>query len=184
MSRSAQDLRTEVAVACQSEALGGHTKSDALGWAILPQTNQAHQLMLGLATLLTLRAGETLTLELKQDHPDHALGHFRVGVTTNTDALQAPLRFPPPAEIAVLLLVPADHRDEKQKEQLFAHFKSVAPETAEARKQLAGAPKAKDDFEAMMRLLGIEHTELSVKFQGLNVRLTGIAGNTIEGILA
>jgi hypothetical protein len=36
----------------------------------------------------------------------------------------------------------------------------------------------------MLRLLGIEHTKLSVKFQGLDVRLTGIAGNTIEGILA
>jgi hypothetical protein len=36
----------------------------------------------------------------------------------------------------------------------------------------------------MLRLLGIEHTKLSVKFQGLDARLTGIAGKTIEGILA
>jgi hypothetical protein len=94
-----------------------------------------------------LQAGETLTLALKQDYADHALGHFRIGVTTNTDALQAPLRIPPPAEIATLLLIAADHRDEKQKAQLLAHFKSVAPETAEARKQLADARKAKEDFE-------------------------------------
>jgi hypothetical protein len=128
--------------------IGGHSKGDAIGWAILPQTNQAHQLVLGLSTPLTLSAGETLALELKQNHPDQALGHFRIGVTTNTDALSAPIRFPPPAEIAAILLIPADHRDEKQQEQLFAHFKSVAPETAEARKQLADAHKAKDDFEA------------------------------------
>ena len=95
-----------------------------------------------------MRAGETLALELKQNHPDRALGRFRIGVTTNTDALQAPLRFPPPAEIADLLLVSADQRDEKQKEKLFLHFKSVAPETAEARNHLADARKARDDFEA------------------------------------
>jgi len=41
-----------------------------------------------------------------------------------------------------------------------------------------------DLHATMLRLLGIEHTKLSVKFQGLDVRLTGIAGKTIEGLLA
>jgi uncharacterized protein (DUF1501 family) len=41
-----------------------------------------------------------------------------------------------------------------------------------------------DLHATMLRLLGIEHKKLSVKFQGLDVRLTGIAGNIIEGILA
>ncbi len=41
-----------------------------------------------------------------------------------------------------------------------------------------------DLHATMLRLLGIEHTKLSVKFQGLDVRLTGIAGKSIEGILA
>jgi hypothetical protein len=130
-----------------ASVIGRHVKGDAIGWAILPQTNQAHQLVLGLSAPVTLQAGETLTLELKQNHPGHALGHFRIGVTTNTEALQEPLRTPPPAEIAALLLIPADQRDEKQKEQLLAHFKTVAPETREARKRLADARKAKDDFE-------------------------------------
>ena len=103
-------------------SLAAHAKGEALGWAILPQTNQAHQLVLGLAAPVTLQPGETLTLELKQNHPDHALGHFRIGVTTNTEALQAPLRFPPPKEIADLLLIPADQRDEKQKEQTLRAF--------------------------------------------------------------
>jgi hypothetical protein len=131
-----------------ASVIGGHLKGAVTGWAILPQTNQAHQLVLGLSAQVTLQAGETLTLALKQDYADHALGHFRIGVTTNTDALQAPLRFPPPKAIAAILMVPADQRDDKQKEQLLAHFKSLAPETAEARKQLADARKAKDDFEA------------------------------------
>ena len=41
-----------------------------------------------------------------------------------------------------------------------------------------------DLHATMLRLLGIEHTKLSLKFQGLDVRLTGIAGKTIEDILA
>src|SRR3954466_438412 len=41
-----------------------------------------------------------------------------------------------------------------------------------------------DLHATMMRLLGIEHTKLSVKFQGLDIRLTGIAGQAIESLLA
>jgi hypothetical protein len=41
-----------------------------------------------------------------------------------------------------------------------------------------------DLHATMLRLLGIEHTRLSVKFQGLDARLTGIAGNVIQPILS
>ena len=40
-----------------------------------------------------------------------------------------------------------------------------------------------DLHATMLYLLGVEHTALSIKFQGLDVRLTGVAGNRIEGIL-
>ncbi len=40
-----------------------------------------------------------------------------------------------------------------------------------------------DLHASMLKLLGIEHTKLSVKFQGLDIRLTGIAGKVIDGIL-
>ncbi|MBI4661299.1 MAG: DUF1501 domain-containing protein [Verrucomicrobia bacterium] len=41
-----------------------------------------------------------------------------------------------------------------------------------------------DLHATMLRLLGIEHTKLTVKFQGLDARLTGVAGTLIDGILA
>ena len=41
-----------------------------------------------------------------------------------------------------------------------------------------------DLHATMLKLLGIEHTRLSIKFQGLDIRLTGIAGNVIDGIVA
>jgi hypothetical protein len=118
-----------------------------LGWAILPQTNQAHQIVLGLAAPLTLQPGDTLAVELDQNNPGHPLGHFRVGATTNAEALQGPLRFPPPNDIADILITPPDKREEKAKTNLFAYFKGVAAETAETRKRLDDARKAKDDFE-------------------------------------
>jgi hypothetical protein len=41
-----------------------------------------------------------------------------------------------------------------------------------------------DLHATMLRLLGVEHTRLSVKFQGLDARLTGIAGKVIDELLA
>lgn len=46
-------------------------------------------------------------------------------------------------------------------------------------------PVAVPDFHAtMLHLLGIDHKRFTVKFQGLEARLTGIAGNVVSGILA
>ena len=41
-----------------------------------------------------------------------------------------------------------------------------------------------DLHATMLRLLGIDHKRLNVKFQGLDVRLTGIAGTSVKGIIA
>lgn len=41
-----------------------------------------------------------------------------------------------------------------------------------------------DLHATMLKLLGIEHTKLSIKFQGLDVRLTGISGKAINEIMA
>jgi hypothetical protein len=46
-------------------------------------------------------------------------------------------------------------------------------------------PVAVADFHAtMLHLLGIDHKRLTVKFQGLDARLTGISGNVIRDIIA
>ena len=41
-----------------------------------------------------------------------------------------------------------------------------------------------DLHATMLALMGIEHTRLSVKYQGLDVRLTGVAGKVVKGIMA
>ncbi len=41
-----------------------------------------------------------------------------------------------------------------------------------------------DLHATMLQLMGIDHKRLTVRFQGLDARLTGIAGNPVRGILA
>lgn len=155
---SFQSARADVEQAGDGAANGSATYSAAstidgdeksgLGWAILPGAGQRHQLVLALAAPLTLPPGEALALELKLNRAGHLLGHFRVGVTTNAAGVRATTPFPPPKEIADVLLMDADQRDTTQKQKLFDHFKSVAPEAAGPRDQLATARKAKVEFEA------------------------------------
>ena len=46
-------------------------------------------------------------------------------------------------------------------------------------------PVAVSDFHAtMLHLLGVDHKRLTVKFMGLDARLTGISGNVVKDILA
>jgi hypothetical protein len=46
-------------------------------------------------------------------------------------------------------------------------------------------PVSVHDFHAtMLYLLGVDHKRLAVKFQGLDVRLTGISGDVVKDILA
>ena len=41
-----------------------------------------------------------------------------------------------------------------------------------------------DLHATMLALLGVDHHRLNTKFQGLDVRLTGVAGNVVKGIMA
>jgi hypothetical protein len=41
-----------------------------------------------------------------------------------------------------------------------------------------------DLHATMLALMGIDHHRLNTKFQGLDVRLTGVAGEVVNGIMA
>ena len=41
-----------------------------------------------------------------------------------------------------------------------------------------------DLHATLLALLGVDHKRLTVKYQGLDARLTGIAGNVVSGIMA
>ena len=131
-----------------SEASNGEAKNVGADLSLVLQTNHDHQVVFAFSSPVSVKAGETFAVEIKQDSSSSALKSFRIGVTTNAEALAGPLSFPPAKEIADLLLIDPVKRDDKQKEKLSAHFKSISPETADARKKLADAQKAKDEFES------------------------------------
>lgn len=127
-------------------------KGDSFGWAILPEVAKAHQLILETGSPVTLATNDLVHFQVQMNHGhgNHTLGHFRLAVTSNPDALGAPFTTPPPKEIADLLAVTEEKRDQAHKEKLWAEFKKVAPELDGLRKELAAAQKVKADFEASL----------------------------------
>jgi len=130
--------------------IDGDAKEATLGWAVLPEVGQAQHLVLELAAPLSIEAGDTLTVELRQNSTkkEHLLGKFRLATTTEAEAARTAHPAPPPADIAAILKVTTDKRTAAQKDKLFAHFKGLAPELAKLRGDLAAAKKAKTDYEA------------------------------------
>ncbi len=130
--------------------IDGDVKGDGYGWAILPEAGRPQRLQLGFREPLTLGAGETLVVELQQNHGhgNHTLGCFRIGGTTDPEALRSKVAFPPSKEIADLVTIAEDKRDAAQREKLFVIWRDKAPELAGLRQRLADARKAKSDFEA------------------------------------
>ncbi|HEV8542919.1 MAG TPA: PSD1 and planctomycete cytochrome C domain-containing protein [Verrucomicrobiae bacterium] len=133
-----------------SAVIDGNT--DEFGWAILPDVTKPQELVLELAEPVKFEAGDKLKIEIIQNHGhgSHTLGHFRISVSTSYDVVRAPLVAQPPHEIAEVLLIPDEKRDQGQKDKLFAYFKTVAPELASLRTELAEARKTKNDFEGKL----------------------------------
>ncbi len=133
-----------------ASAIDGDAKGREPGWAVLPQVGQAQQLLLELAEPVTLATGESVVVELQQRHGNgsHTLGAFRLSTATDRAAVHSPFALPPAKDIADLLKVPSEQRTPEQRDKLFAHFKSIAPELAPLRAELAEAKKSRADFEA------------------------------------
>jgi hypothetical protein len=130
--------------------IDGDAKGEAFGWAVLPEVSQPHQLILELSQPVRLEPGDTLVVELRQNHGkgSHTLGHFRLAGTSSYDIARRPLAVPLPGELVNLVGNP--EREAAQTEQLFAYFKKVTPELAELRRRLVESRKAKDEFEATL----------------------------------
>jgi hypothetical protein len=145
-----------------ASAIDGDAQGDFPGWAVLPHIGQPQQLLLELKEPVALAAGESLVVELQQRHGNgsHTLGAFRVSTATDSAAVRSPFALPPIREIADVLKVPAAQRDAAQRDKLFNHFKSITPELAELRAQMAEAKKSRADFEATVpRSLVTEQAE-------------------------
>ncbi len=135
-----------------ASAIDHDVKGTNAGWAILLDIGRAQQLQVELAGPLSLDPAETLVVELQQNHGNgsHTLGCFRLGASTNREALRAPMVPSPPKEIAELLRMPSEKRTAEQVQKLQNAFNAQAPQLAGLRQKLADVRKARSEFQAMV----------------------------------
>jgi mono/diheme cytochrome c family protein len=133
-----------------ASAIDGDIRGSSPGWAVLPEVGRAQQLVLEAGEPVSLGAGETLVLELQQNHGDggHNLGRFRISTTTSRAALSAPFATPPPGELAAALRTPPADRTAAQRDALWAAYRREGPELEGERRRLAEAREALAKYES------------------------------------
>lgn len=109
------------------------------GWAVGGQTAIAHQLVIVSETAVQVDEPSTLqiTIEQKSPHENHLLGHFRIGMTADANAV---LRSRLPADLTALLDKPVDERQPEDIARFAQYYREqFAPELADQRQQLEKA---------------------------------------------
>jgi hypothetical protein len=121
------------------------------GWAIRGVTGVEQAIHFALGEPIADLGETEVTFVIQQTAGgNQVLGRFRLAATRNPNAVHAPKTALPGPDIAELLRVAPDKREEKQKQKLAAYQRSAAPELIEERRRLADAQKAKTDFEATL----------------------------------
>jgi hypothetical protein len=116
-----------------ASAVDRDEKGKNWGWAIMERSTQLQAAVIELSEDLNLQPGETLCVELQQNHNQHTIGRFRIGATSAMRPLAANTLS---AEVEELLSKPADERTEEERERLAAHYRSRAPMLNPTRKKL------------------------------------------------
>ena len=129
-------------------AIDSDAKGKTWGWAIMEKVGQPQTAVF--ETVSDIAGGEssTLTISLLQnlDNPNHTIGRFRLSVATSPRPIRADQA--PPPNIAALLAIAAGQRNDAQKNELAAHFRSTAPTLDAARKQIAERENARKEMDA------------------------------------
>jgi hypothetical protein len=129
--------------------IDGDSEGEEGGWAILPETGKAHYLVLELGEEFRPQAGDSLLVEIHQNHGhgNHTLGHFRVEACSDREAIAVPNPWPLPTDLVDLLNGKKDQSEAEKRQALHERFKQVTPLLAPQREALARAEKALSEFE-------------------------------------
>ncbi|MBC7819487.1 MAG: DUF1549 domain-containing protein, partial [Planctomycetaceae bacterium] len=129
-------------------AIDGDAKGKTWGWAIMEKVGQPQIAVF--ETVNDIAGGENsaLTISLLQnlDNPQHTIGRFRLSVATSPRPVRVDQA--PPPNIATLLAIAADRRNDVQKNELAAYYRSISPTLDAARKQLAERENARKELES------------------------------------
>ncbi|MGA0040884.1 MAG: DUF1553 domain-containing protein, partial [Pirellulales bacterium] len=125
-------------------AIDGDAKGPTWGWAVMEQVGRPHAAVFETVDALSLPEGAALVVHLDQnlDNPHHTIGCFRLAATAAPRPVAAADAVPPAVLAAVA--VEASQRTAEQNQTLVEHHRSVAPELAPLREQLASLTADRD----------------------------------------
>lgn len=131
-----------------SSTLDGNTNGNN-GWSIRGGTGVNQAIHFATKEPIKNEGDIALTFVLRQSQGgNQVLGRFRLSATTSPEGIKAGKIALPSADIVDILKSAPPSRTEDQNSKIAAYQRTGAPELSGLRAQLAGARKAKTDFEA------------------------------------
>ncbi len=129
-------------------AIDGDAKGKTWGWAVMEQVGKPNAAVFETTQDVVGGDGATLTISLLQnlDNPQHTIGRFRLSATTSARPVRAEQA--PPPNIAAIVALPVEQRNEAQRRELAVYFRSIAPTLEATRQQLAQLEKSRKDVDA------------------------------------
>lgn len=126
-------------------AIDGKKDGKQNGWAVMG--NQGKEAALYLEFAEPLPADAQVVAVLTQAYGDnHTIGKLRLSATTAAKPIVAPNQAIP-ADVLAALKEVLEKRSPKQRDLIQAHFRSVTPELAPLRKEIADLQAARAEFE-------------------------------------
>jgi hypothetical protein len=118
-----------------TRAIDGNTKKHDKGWAIQGNAGKPSSAYFEFAE--PFPDDLPVTVVMTQNYGDnHTIGKFRIDATTAPKPIRAP-NSEVPANVLAALKVDAAQRNDAQRAEIKKHFRSIAPQLADARAELA-----------------------------------------------
>jgi hypothetical protein len=148
------------------------------GWGISPNVGKPAIATFYAKTPFGPKGDTELRLSVEQNFsaPSHTLGHFRIWVTSNPSPESA-ITLPP--EIASIIKTDAGKRSEKQKTELSAYYRGIAPSLDPIRHRVAELKGQSDAELAMLR-----GKKFAVPFLLNRTGFNGDVKMSLEGFIA
>ena len=116
------------------------------GWALYPEVGKPHFAVFETQELISYAGGTALTFTLDQNYGAGSLiGRFRLAVTAAARPASATSL---PETIAKALAIPPTQRDDKQKAELTAHYRTNSAELKQTQAQVAALVAQKSQLNA------------------------------------
>jgi hypothetical protein len=132
-----------------SSAVDGNPQT---GWAILPQVGRANEAVFETKADFAEGGDAALVIVMQFNFGgSHTIGKFRIAVTSGPRPIRAGSDGGVPKNIADIVAIESSKRSDQQNQELSAYFRTIAPQLAPARTQLADLQKQREALFGSVR---------------------------------